>query len=53
MNWTAGILAFLLFWVPMGIIFWRWHKENQRIDREYLERLREIERRYGLRDKDS
>ncbi len=49
MNWTAGILAFLLFWVPMGIIFWRFHKENRRIDERYQQQLREIETRYGLR----
>ncbi len=49
MNWCAGILALLLLWVPMAVIFWRWHRENRRIDQEYAMRMREIERKYGLR----
>ncbi len=49
MNWTAGILAFLLFWVPMAIIFVRFHKENKEIDRKYEEKIRKIEERYGVK----
>lgn len=49
MNWTAGILAFVLFWVPMTIIFVRFHKQDKEIDRKYEQRLREIEKRYGVK----
>ncbi len=49
MNWTAGILAFMLFWVPMAIIFVRFHKENKEIDRKYEEKIRKIEERYGVK----
>jgi hypothetical protein len=49
MNWTAGILAFILFWVPMAIIFVRFHKENKEIDRKYEEKIRKIEERYGVK----
>jgi hypothetical protein len=49
MNWTAGILAFILFWVPMGIIFVRFHKQNKEIDRRIEEKMRRIEERYGVK----
>jgi hypothetical protein len=49
MNWTAGILAFILFWVPMAIIFVRFHKENKEIDRKYEEKMRRIEERFGVK----
>lgn len=49
MNWTAGILAFILFWVPMAIIFVRFHKQNKEIDRKYEEKMRRIEDRYGVK----
>ncbi len=49
MNWTAGILAFLLFWVPMAVIFVRFHKQNKEIDRQYEEKMRRIEERFGVK----
>lgn len=49
MNWTAGILAFILFWVPMAIIFVRFHKQNKEIDRKYEQKMRDIEKRYGVK----
>ncbi len=49
MNWTAGILAFLLFWVPMAVIFVRFHKQNKEIDRKYEEKMRRIEERFGVK----
>lgn len=49
MNWTAGILAFILFWVPMAIIVVRFHKENKEIDRKYEEKIRRIEERFGVK----
>lgn len=48
MNWTAGILAFVLVYVPMMVIFYHFHKRNKEIDREYEEKLEQIRKRYGV-----
>lgn len=48
MNWTAGILAFVLLYVPIMVIFYRFHKRNKEIDREYEEKLEQIRKRYGV-----
>jgi len=48
MNWTAGILAFVLVYVPMMVVFYRFHKRNKEIDREYLEKLEAIKKKYGV-----
>lgn len=41
MNWTAGILAFILL-LPMYYILWRMHKKNDEIDQEYNKKLERI-----------
>ena len=46
MNWTAGIVTFVLFWVPMMIIFVLWYKRDQTINREYEQKLKAIEEKY-------
>jgi hypothetical protein len=46
MNWEAGILAFILFWVPMAIIFVRFHKQDKEIDRKYEQQMKEIKEKY-------
>jgi hypothetical protein len=49
MNWTAGFLAMLLLWLPcIAILVWM-HQSNKRIDREYKEKLAEIEKRFGVK----
>ena len=48
MNWTAGILAFALLYVPMMIVFYNFHKRNKEIDREYEEKLEAIKKKYGV-----
>jgi len=48
MNWTAGLLAMFLLWVPcIAILVWM-HITNAKIDREYNERMAEIRKRYGV-----
>jgi len=47
MNWTAGLLAMLLLWVPcIAILVWM-HRSNKKIDQEYKEKLADIEKRFG------
>ena len=48
MNYTAGILAFVLVYIPMMVIFYQFHKRDQEIDREYKEKLEAIRKRYGV-----
>jgi len=48
MNWTAGILAIVLMWIPCAIILFRLHKLNKQIDQEYKEKLEEIKKQYGV-----
>lgn len=50
MNWTAGILAFVLFFIPTIVIFYRFHKRNQEIDRKYEEAIEQIKKRYGVKE---
>ena len=40
MNWTAGILAFLLFYVPLFFIYRNFKKNNERTDDEYRSRMK-------------
>jgi hypothetical protein len=49
MNWTAGFLAMFLFWVPCIAIFVWMHRSNKKIDLEYKEKLKDIEKRYGVK----
>lgn len=49
MNWTAGILVFVLVYIPMMVIFYRFHKRNKEIDREYEEKLKAIKKKYGVK----
>lgn len=48
MNWTAGILAFVLVYVPIAVIFYRLHKSNQAIDRQYKQAIADIKKRYKV-----
>lgn len=48
MNYTAGLLAFALLWIPsIGILIWL-HNQNKKIDAEYKEKLADIKKRYGV-----
>lgn len=48
MNYTIGILAFILLYIPaMAILIWM-HIRNREIDREYIEKMKEINKRYGV-----
>jgi hypothetical protein len=48
MNWTAGILAFVLVYVPMMIVFYRFMKANKEIDRKYEEEMKRIRKTHGV-----
>ena len=49
MNWTTGIIAMVLLWVPcIAILVWM-HRSNKRIDQEYKEKLADIEKRFGVK----
>lgn len=49
MNWPAGILAIVLMWIPcIAILVWM-HRSNKKIDREYKEKLADIEKRFGVK----
>ena len=48
MNWTAGILAFVLIYIPMAIVFYRFHKQSKKIDRKYEQRMEQIKKKYGV-----
>lgn len=49
MNWTAGILAMILLWIPaIAILVWM-HRSNKKIDQEYKEKLADIEKRFGVK----
>ncbi len=48
MNWTLGIFAMVVLWIPcIAIVAWM-HYSNKKIDKEYKERLEEIRKRYGV-----
>ncbi len=49
MNWVAGILALVLLWLPLMAILINMHIQGKRIDREYKEKIRKIEERYGVK----
>jgi len=49
MNWTAGILVFVLVYIPMMVVFYRFHKRNKEIDIEYEQKLEQIRKRYGVK----
>lgn len=48
MNWTAGLIVFILVYVPMMVIFYRFHKRNKEIDREYEQKLEAIKKKYRV-----
>ena len=48
MNWTLGILAFVLLYVPMMFIFYTFHKRDQEINRKYEEEIEHIRKTYGV-----
>jgi hypothetical protein len=48
MNWTAGLVAMVLLWVPcIAIAIWM-HRANAKIDQEHKERMEEIRKRFGV-----
>ncbi len=49
MNWTIGILAMILMWIPsIAILVWM-YRSNKKIDQEYKEKLADIEKRFGTK----
>ncbi len=42
MNWQAGILAFVLFYMPMIVIFVMLYKRDREFDRKYEERMKQL-----------
>lgn len=42
MNYTAGILAFLLFYVPLFFVYRKFVRDNERTDENYQTQLRKI-----------
>lgn len=48
MNWQAGILAFILFWVPMIAIYIILCKRDRQIEQAYEDRMKQIKKRYGV-----
>ena len=48
MNWAAGILAFILVYVTMMVVFYRFHKRNKEIDLKYEQKLERIKKRYRV-----
>lgn len=46
MNYEAGLLAFLLFYVPIYLIYRDLKKKDQEIERKYKTQLEEIDRKY-------
>jgi hypothetical protein len=50
MNWTAGILAMVLFWIPIIFLLYHFHKRDQEIERKYNETIKEINKRYGINE---
>lgn len=49
MNWTTGIVAFILVYIPMMVIFYQFRKRDQEADRKYEEKIKQIEKRYGVK----
>lgn len=49
MNYTAGILALVLLYIPIMVIFYRFHKRNKEIDLEYEQKLERIRKRYSVK----
>ncbi len=44
MNWTAGILAFVLLYLPCMFVLFMMMRATKRADDEYRERMQEIEK---------
>lgn len=42
MNWQAGILAVVLFYVPMIIVAVILYKRDKEFDRKYEERMKQL-----------
>jgi hypothetical protein len=41
MNYEAGLLAFLLFYVPMFFVYENFKKNNEKTDEEYRKAINE------------
>jgi hypothetical protein len=48
MNYTAGIIAVAILFIPMMIVFYTVHKRNKEIDRKYEEEMKRIRKKYGV-----
>ena len=48
MNWEAGILAFVLLYIPMIFLFIWFNKKDREIEQEYRDKLAEIKKKYGV-----
>lgn len=48
MNWQAGILAFILFWVPMIAIYIIMCKRDREIKQAYIDEMTRIRKQYGI-----
>ena len=46
MNWTAGILAFGLLYVPMITIFVILYKRDKEFNRKYEERMKQFRKHW-------
>ena len=50
MNYTAGIIAGAVLFIPMIIVFYTVHKRNKEIDRKYEEEMKCIKQKYGVEE---
>jgi cbb3-type cytochrome oxidase subunit 3 len=50
MNYEAGLLALLLFYVPVYLIYRDCKKKDAEIERKYKIQLEDIERKYGVKE---
>lgn len=48
MNYTAGIIAVVVLFIPMMIVLYTFHKRNREIDRKYEEEMERIRKKYGV-----
>jgi TRAP-type C4-dicarboxylate transport system permease large subunit len=48
MNYTAGIIAVLVLFIPLMIVLYTFHKRNREIDRKYEEEMKRIRKQYGV-----
>lgn len=50
MNYTAGIIAVGVLFIPLMIVLYTVHKRNKDIDRKYEEEMTDIRKRYGIKE---